>query len=492
VDEEEHVKEFRNTILLVLVCLGLYTYLAIYEDSDQLDPDGPQRLLQLDQRDLVEIQVTRRSDGKEESYRLLLKETPQTSTPDHRALGEDWTLEAGGKSFRVDSSNMEILLKRLVEFEIKRTVQTEGKDLASFGLASPKVTLRWRAPGARNPKQRSGMIQIGGRSPVGSLRFTRVGKDSPVYASESWKVDALGKEAAHYRERRLFPDFDETKLQSVTIEYADKAKPRHFQLTPEDRWEVTSPSQFITAPEEFVRLVVDLKGLRAQRFLLPAPPEEDRYGFSKPSLRVTMRWSEGPPQIFEVGKTSPDRTGRAFVRIPGQDPVVVDEDLLKRLSSPLNSFRVKAILKEKLQGIERFTLKTRKDSYAFAKLGGPWKFLPVPEADVNDAVKVFLEELSLLNVDLFIEKSLDPGSFHLVIPPFRLVVPGSKGFEVLLSAGRTEQGHFLRFADSDTIYQATSKLYFRKLEQLVKRAAELTKRANRVYGPEPEAAAPGG
>lgn len=475
------MREFKTTLFLVVFCLALYGGLAIFDDHEQADLEGPQRLVLLQPEELMEIEVTRPNEaGETESY-VLRKRPLRKGEAAAEGLGEGWMVQRGTSAYLADPQNIVQILKKLATFEVRRTLDSGKEKLAEFGLDKPWSRITWKAPGATNAAMRKGILEIGGRSPVGSLRYARLGEKLPFYAAESWRVDLFSKEPAFFRNRTVLHDLDEADLESIRIIRFGEEESFKLARRGEEGWDVEAASIFPADPAQVARTLANLKSLRALQFLSPDSSKLQEYGLASPRLMVKLAFRNGLTTDLKVGNVDPDRAQRIRVMAAGSpQPVTVEGDLLRRLFEGKDVYRIRAILKEPLHEVERFQLRFEGESFSFANLGGPWKLEEAPEADVDRLVRVTLTELTLLSADRFVEDTKDPASFGLFDAPYRITLPGPPEFQIRFSAGAQEKGYFL-FLDRDpTVYRASSKLHYQKLGELARKAQELTREARKA------------
>lgn len=469
------MREFRNTALLLFLGLLVYGYMAVYEDGDLPSRDGPRQLVAFPQRELREVTVTRRTHaGEDETFTLRRTSTGAGAARGEDAAAEGWSVTRGAITYGADPKAVDTLLRTLSNLEVKRTVELAPTDLARFGLEKPTATVSWKAPGLEDQDAsfRQGVLEIGDRSPVGSLLFVRLGKAGPVFASESWKLNVLMKEAAHFRDRRLFDELEEEQISSIRIRVAATGETRRFVQEPPGVWRIRDPLDLLADADEVRKLLADLNALRARDFLASGPEDLTRYGLDRPTLRVDVAYSSGVTRELMVGEHDLDRANRVRVLVDQSvQPVSVDADLLKRLTQPLDAFREPVVLRGRLDDAERVVVHAGTRAFAFAKLGGPWKLSEHPEADLDSLVRPFLDELGLARAGGFMDQPGDLAAYGLADPAFMVEVPGEAPLRVRLSQGAAQAGHFMLIEGAPTVYRMQSGAFYQRTRKLVEAAA---------------------
>jgi hypothetical protein len=158
-----------------------------------------------------------------------------------RASGETTTLRLVDKAWRIvtpidapaDQSEATNTASNLATADIQSVVDEQPKDLAAFGLATPRVTVAFKA-GAR-----SGTLLIGDKNPTGSDLYAKL-PDSPRVLLVSGYLDGtFDKSTFQLRDKKLLA-FDREKVDRIEVTSADGSVSVVRQA---DVWSVAAPSK---------------------------------------------------------------------------------------------------------------------------------------------------------------------------------------------------------------------------------------------------------
>lgn len=440
------MKEFRNTAVLLVLCLGLWVYLGWFTDIDSLQPlDEARRLTDLSRRDLRRIEMTR----GEASFALERDREP--TADESPALG--WVVVLDGARLPADPGPLDTLLRKLTNLEVQRTIDPEPADLSRYALDEPLAEVRFRVRAAGG--EETVAFKVGAKSPVGSLRYLAREGDPAVYGSSSWELDPLLKDAAYFREKRVFTDLDADALTriEVTLE-GPEAATRVFTREGEGeaaRWWITEPTRARADTAEMRLLVADMKALRAESFLSADPSSRTTYRLDAPDVVARFLGPGDEVRTLSVGGKDPEKPNRIGVLLEGApQPVTVAADLLKRLRAPLFDFRHKRVLEDLGEGANRLEVADISASVVATRGMEVWT-LP-SGADVTEAVEGMLKELRELRATGFLEGDLPAEVLELLGTPDLAIVVGDVTVDV------AEQGAklLLRRSDDPRVVEATS------------------------------------
>lgn len=460
------MNELKKTGVIFLFAVALYTYLAAYEDHDLDDLDGPQRLVKAAAVEITEVHVELTPE-EGDAVRFTLQRAGEAE-PAAPAAG--WKLVHDGQTHDADATGLQHLLHRVGSFDVKRVADDGSGDPVSYGLAKPAGKVSWKAPEAEEAAHRAGTLILGGRSPVGALRFVQREGDPRVYAADSWKVALLSKVPEHYRDKRVLPPLALANLARLEVRVAEESAPRILEAGDEGAWRASSPASFALDRPAMTDLVADLDALRAREFLGADTPENRAaYALAEPSITASLATTSGDTYTLELGERDPERNHRIRIFSSRLEAVVtVDADLLRRLSEPLEELREKFFLRGRLDDVQRLVVTVDGRTEEFARISGPWKSLTDPTDDHGEMVGAALDALGTLRARGWKDQPGDLSAFGLADPPVTVQVFGKSGeLTLTASAEGTETGPWVKLGDGPTVYRTQGKAFLEKLKVLV-------------------------
>lgn len=430
------MSEFRNTALILVVFAALYGYIAIYESDEKDDLDKPARITRLEKSDIDWVSL----------------ETPagtvtlERTAPEGKSLGkaaeekpaEGFKLRIGDKAFEADPGPVETLLGRLASVEVQRTVELEAKDPATYELDKPSAKVRWKAPRAKDPFK-EGSLEVGGKSPVGPLKYLRLGGAGAVYAANSWDLDILSKDATHFREKRILRvETDKIASVEVTRKTTGGAELRRFEKQG-DAWRITKPASYPADASEVRMLLSDLTALRSQAFLSEEASAVATYGLADPETQVELAAADGATWVLKVGARDPEKPTWSRAQVGTAQPAAVEQDLLRRLTAPLNDFREKKVFAAAAEGATAMMITSGTTTFALEKAGEKWRLTSHAGLDATTAAGDLLDELEGVRASGFIDTAPKPEDTGLATPAYAITLRRSAG-TVAASVGKPPSG----------------------------------------------------
>ena len=229
-----------------------------------------------------------------------------------------WRL-SGPLSARADAVAVEQTLRQLGSARVKEFVEETPADLAHYGLAAPRLTLRVET------KDGAGKILYLGSydGEKGGHYARREGRSTVFLLPDDATVQSLQRDAAAYRAKTLL-DFEQGEVRRIRLAVGDSSwvfargeekppspgKEEEEDLPPEASW----TREDTGAPLETSRVSDFLWNLKRLRFAAVARETVDapgRYGLEPPALRVSLLDAQGQ----EIGRLS---TGAG---VPGKEEV---------------------------------------------------------------------------------------------------------------------------------------------------------------------------
>jgi len=395
---------FRNTLLLILVLAGLGAYVFYVERPAVEKEAKKEKLVDFQTDDITEIVLT---------------------YPDREVM-----LSKAGGSWKVtkpveadaDEATVKGLLSMLNTAEVKKGLDGEVKELATYGLEKPNTMIAMKAGDKALP-----VVKIGEAAPIGGSAYALRGDDKKILLTSSSVRSGVEKTLKDLRNKTVFK-FSDDNVRKVEV----KGEGKDLVLAKSgDQWKIEAPSAHDADPTAVRSLLSSLRALRATDF-----PDEKAdlagYGLDAPKLTVTLTLTDGAQQTLLVGGGNEKK--EAYVKT-ASSPVVytVGEWVSRDLNKPADDFRDKTIVafdKDKVKAIEV----TRKDGSGFTLTrGGDGKWsLEKAEGPQSEAMLVgYANDLAVLKgYAIAADGAADLAAFGLEPASARIKVIGPDGAEV--------------------------------------------------------------
>lgn len=395
----------RNTLLLLLVLIGLGVYVINVERPAAVREATKEKLLDFKVDEVTEMVLT----------------SPDREVVLVKADGV-WKITKP-LSAEADDAAVKGILSVLSTAEVKKGLDGEVKDLSTYGLEKPNTTVTLKAGATTLPA-----VKMGDAAPIGASAYALRGDDGKVLLTTSSVRAGVDKSLKDLRGKTILR-FTDDAVRKVEV----KGEGRDLVLAKGDgeAWKIESPAP-LPADTATVRTYLStLRSLRALDF-----PDEaaalSTYGLDAPRLSVNVTLADGAVQTLLVGGSNDKK--EVYVKTAAS-PVVytVGEYVGKDLEKPVDDFRDKTVLaldKEKIKSIEV----TRRDAppYTIARgADGKWTLEPAEKPAAQNPLTAFVNDVAgLKGYAIAADEVTDLGAYGLDPPAVKLKVTGTDGAEI--------------------------------------------------------------
>lgn len=219
-----------------------------------------------------------------------------------------------------------------------------------YGLAKPRfvVDLGFTGPGGKPAK-----LEIGAARDGKPEAFARLNGGGSVFAVPNAVVDQLAAGSLGLLPLQLW-SVPSDKVTAVEVRRGEDAKNEAYRLTKAGPdWKLSGPFDAAASFTEVQPLIAAVATGRAEKYFAHAAPDPAKYGFDKPTLRLTVTVTESTPgaagqpptdtpvtRTLVVGKPTDDIAPNRFARLDGPNAAVfaVPDTLLTAADKPALSW----------------------------------------------------------------------------------------------------------------------------------------------------------
>lgn len=403
----------RNTALLLLVALGLGSYIYFVEIRGDEEREAAEQA----ERRLIDLEA-------DEIQRLDLPLTEGGRATLSRANGH-WLIEQPLKT-QADPVAVDRILEVLTTLESKSALETPGDDLDMFGLGDPVERVQvWT--GADEGR----VLAFGKDTPFGGQVYARVEDREGVFTVESHQRDSLRPKLLHLRDKRI-SELAGEEISSFEVREGDATVVRVERGEPDlenddPGWRVVAPLEDRADADRVERLLQDLSLVRANDFF-DAPDDLAQYGLDTPEVEVALQAGERTERVL-LGRAAAGFYAR---RADGDVVYEVIERTLEQVPRQSFDYRYKTVLELVPDDVVQLELHFPRDerSHSFVREDDRWR--PADEASQVDGV--YAEDL-LFALDGLEATGLEEGSperkaLGLDPPRVRVVALDAQGGEL--------------------------------------------------------------
>jgi len=430
-------------VLLTLACgAGLLAWLAEEEREQQKALDEQQaRLLDVDTAKIQGLTVTAKGQT-----------TVLAATKDR------WEVVSPVRA-PADAQAVATLLEQLVELKRKTVVDDKGAQLAAYGLDKPSVKLSLRLEGGAERT-----LRLGTSNAFDGSFYASLGDSSEVLQVQGGKW-AIEKDTFDLRDKQLLR-FEDTQVASLDV----KLDGVRYSLRRQGGvWKMVSPVSATADANVVTRLLGNLRGLRALRFVtdLATPLDNETYGLVSPRLEATVTYEDQGGFTLLAGQAQIDGRKKAFARLRDRANIAEIQDLIfTDLDVEPSTLEDKTLLVVERDKVVELELRWGEDRTVLKRVSAPdggvgddWEVTsPKPGKTFRAKVQNLLSALSSLKGSRLVDPASERATSALAAPGRSIVLRGAGGVELGGLVIGTESGGFavVRSTSSGKVFEVES------------------------------------
>jgi hypothetical protein len=361
-----------------------------------------------------------------------------------------------------DETVVKSLVNTVTDAEVQKTLDELPKDLASFGLETPTVTVRLAVKDGAQPPA----VAVGKNTTIGAKTYVRKGDEPKLYLTTTSIGFGLNKQVKDLRDKQLLT-FKDEDVSRVEIKPADGAAVALVRKE-KDAWTV-EPGDHPADPTEVRSYLSSLRATRAVDFPDDTPADLAKYGLAEPRLAVTVATGKdgAPTQALLIGGETMEGTQKQVYAKRADLPTVysLGEWSFKNLGKTAGQFRDKTVLGFDPARVGKAVIE-RKDGAGVTMVRGDggWQVVAADgKKPKESAIAGFLDDVrELRGADIAAEPASDLSGFGLDAPDVRVVLTDKEGGAIgtVLAAKRAGKTYVMR-AGTDTVFETRDYMYAR-------------------------------
>lgn len=307
---------FRNTLVLVLVLLGLGAYVYWVEVPQSREEAKKKTVFAFNPDDATEVSLVFAD------RQIVAKKS-----------GDEWRLTTPLDT-AADTTTVKNIINAIAEAEVKKTFE-HAADLAQYGLDQPFVKVTVKIKDKELPT-----ILVGKSTPVGFSAYIKKADEQNVLLTTAAFRAGMDKQVKDLRDKTLlnFVDKDVRRVE-ISGDGKDVAL-----VQKDDRWTIERPAAYTADAAAMRSFLSALRSMRAVDFATDAPTDLISYGLDKPRLKVRLYLgADNAEKDILIGKENENK--QLYVKGSGQPAVYLVSDwTLRDLDKNANDFRDKRVL----------------------------------------------------------------------------------------------------------------------------------------------------
>jgi hypothetical protein len=288
-----------------------------------------------------------------------------------------WRLTAPTEA-ACDQTEASSLARSLAGLERERVVAEAGAALADFGLAEPRLQVRFEVEG----EAESRAFLLGDPSPTGNSLYAKLSNEDRVFVIASYHDSTFNKKAWDLRDKAVMK-FDRDDVERVVVKRPQSELV--LAKASEDLWNVTTPSMCRADRYKASGLVSRFETARMEEIVSESPADLETYGLEAPAFEVEFHLRGGRLRKLLVGK---EKDGRYYARNPARPMIyLIGSSLVDDLKKDQAEYRSRRLFDFSTYQVSKFQIasgevtrvveKTKKDD------SDQWREVAPEEKDLD-------------------------------------------------------------------------------------------------------------
>ncbi len=277
------------------------------------------------------------------------------------------------------------LLSTLRYLKAERTLEGEGLDLKSYGLAPAALAVQVEQEGGKRFT-----LKVGGEMPLGNTRAAMT-EGAQVYIVNKYVASDLDRALSGWRSDQLVSLYSSDVAALTVVSPAGRVALAHSGGV----WTLTEPLADLADRDRAEGLVSDLNAARIKEFL-DEPGDPAALGLAPPRAEVTVIRKDKPPVKLEFGVEREQGGAKQVACRRGDRVFWVDANAAARTAAAPGEWRSSYLVRLDTWAVEKLELSAGGKTVQLERSEGVWK---AGGAEVDgDAVARRLNSLADLKV----------------------------------------------------------------------------------------------
>lgn len=382
------MRGLRSFIVLLVVAIALGAYLYFVESGST--PGGesePREKVFTVEADQIE-EITVKSESGEQT---TLKKS-----------GSDWQI-VQPVTAAADASEAPGIARNLATLEQQRLVEENPADLKDFGLAEPRIQVRFKAGGQEHA------LLLGSKTPTGTDLYAKTAAQPKVFLIASYLESTFNRSTFELRDKSALT-FDRDRAERVEVAAGSQA----MKFAKKDgQWHITEPAVPRPDAAAIEGLISRLDGVQMKKIVAQDAKELKQYGLEQPS--ATIRVGAGSADATLLIGAKAEEEGDVYAKDASRPAIfTIEATLLDDLKKGAGEYRQKDIFDARSFNTTRIEFARAGQTTVIDKSGDQWRHT-APAAKDSDAAKVdaLLSALTSARADSFVDapppKATDEG-----------------------------------------------------------------------------------
>lgn len=354
---------------------------------------------------------------------------------------------------RADTPALDAIASMFDWAKNERTVSSDPREYASYGLLPPRGVLVTESAGRRDT------LYIGDNSPIGSFVYARKAGAPDVFLASSSLWTNINKSLFELRDKTIL-----TLAPALVTAVEIKNSRGLFSIIKNGEvWQITAPRSYPADSRKITELLNSIQYQKAASVAAEQATDLVSYGLAVPSQQYRFRLAgSSAEQTLLIGRME---GGAFFARDAGRSLVfTVDSSFVRGLQFGLDDLRDKQVLQFNRETIDRIELTVGDTTFVCQKdSAANWQLVSPQKAALRGwRISSLLSDLETLTAEGFASDapvSLKPFGLESPLIRCRLLVRGEFSGELQLGGFKDAALMYGKNGGSRTVYLLRRPFY---------------------------------
>jgi len=264
--------------------------------------------------------------------RFIISINGEQDTVCTKGYDNTWELQTPTGKIKADAKAVDDLLFGVDSLEAVAFVESPAKNLQTYGLAAPSITVAFTQRGEEKPT----ILLIGDTAEDGTV-YVKAEHSSQIVRVKRALIDKIALGTAWFRDKQIL-NFHIDDAIRLTLRSED-AEPLTCQRLG-TRWRLTAPVKEAANNIAVNAIIYELDTLMADAYVGSNPVlTDDITGFRNPSVQLTLELRNQKVYTLQIG--NPDTSGHYYARLQHEPGLIflLNADLVPKLKTTLTLLR---------------------------------------------------------------------------------------------------------------------------------------------------------
>jgi len=319
-------------------------------------------------------------------------------------------------------------------------------DLAAFGLAPPRVELRFESQSGDDI-----WLLFGDDNPAGRAAYLSWSGNKQIVLTQRSFRNRFDVKLLDLRDQRILP-FDLDMVQKIVLKHHGKT----FEMVRNGfKWQIINPESHMGDDAEINNILGTIRAERVVDIVAEIFEDPSLYGFDAPSYQLTLGYKNGESRTLTMGKTVEDVRSRLWYAYSSERPYVflVEPFITDFLNIDLGSVRYKRVFEFDRKGIDKIQLAYPDSTVTCVLEAGNWNVVnPIGYVATEDIVGGWIDKVHTMAVADFMEPSQNLDEYGLAHPVLTVSLWRGKVLVREVSVGHGQDGWYGMMNGSDDVF----------------------------------------